>query len=154
MAETFEPLRTVVINGVQALIALHLDGAPGFETATLTTEVWIEIVGGWNLKNTPRDSQRLAVAFKQLAGNVTRWPAPSQLKVHLPAAVQPPSGYLLPYPPEKLKRNRAMMKALLITLGQALDSRASPEAVARARRKLKKQEAAIEKIINRNKGGR
>lgn len=153
MSENADLLKIAVVNGLQALMALHLDGAPGFETVGMTAEVWIEIVRGWNLKNTAADSQRLAVGFKQLAGSVVRWPAPSQLKLHLPAPQPAAVNGLLPaLSPEQAQRNRAMIKALLMTLGDCLDGTKSPEQIDRAKRKLKKQGEAINKKIAKAQG--
>lgn len=131
-----ESLRTVVINGVQALIVLHLEGGPGFETATLTTEVWLEIIGGWNLHDTPEDRRRLQDAFKSLAGAITRWPAPVQLKSYLPARLPQAALPASPYPPEQAQENLRRIKHLLADLAAVWES---PNKLSRTQAKQRLQ---------------
>lgn len=74
-----------VVDGIQLLHSLQLDGRPAAEVVTITATGWIEVL--WRspiMWDEARDLARLAVAFFSLARQVDRWPAPKQLLDHLP----------------------------------------------------------------------
>lgn len=81
-----------IVEGIQLLHSLHLDGRPAAEVVTLTTTGWIDVL--WRAPRAwleARDTERLAAAFFSLSRNVDRWPAPRQLLDHLPAARELPA---------------------------------------------------------------
>lgn len=153
MAESVDLLKNAVVSGVQLMIALSLDGSPGHETVGLTAMAWVEIVKSWNLKNTPEDSQRVSAAFKALASQVTRWPAPAQLKPYLPAPIKAVNDVLaLPYPKDKQRENLNMLKSLLKTAAVVMDGTSTEAEREAARHQLAKQSEAVNKqVAQRNK---
>jgi hypothetical protein len=82
-AETW--FHNAVIDGVQRLYALNLADRPAAEVLPLTAVTWVEVVWCWMLWDERLDAGRLRVAFRDLAASVERWPAPRQLRAHLPA---------------------------------------------------------------------
>jgi len=107
-------LRKAIGEGLAGLIALHLDGGPGAETVKRTAGVWYAVLREWPIVwDEALDRPRLRDAFRALAGQAKRWPAPSELRHLLPKRqyVQP----ALPateYPKEKAKRNLAAIRKL------------------------------------------
>lgn len=76
-----------IVEGIQLLHSLHLDGRPAAEVITLTATAWIDVL--WRAPRSwveGRDTDRLASAFFSLSRQVDRWPAPRQLLDHLPPA--------------------------------------------------------------------
>lgn len=76
-----------IVEGIQLLHSLHLDGRPSAEVITLTATGWIDVL--WRAPRAwveGRDNQRLASAFFGLSRQVDKWPAPRQLLDHLPPA--------------------------------------------------------------------
>jgi len=70
----------LVIEGVQMLYALSLQGCPSAETLTLTAQVWIDTM--WRsgtVWQEAADAARLHDAFVRIAGTTDRWPAPKQV---------------------------------------------------------------------------
>lgn len=82
-AETW--FHNAVIDGVQRLYALNLADRPAAEVLPLAAVTWVEVLWSWMLWNEALDAKRLAVGFRNLAASVERWPAPRQLRAHLPA---------------------------------------------------------------------
>jgi len=82
-AETW--FHNAVIDGVQRLYALNLADRPAAEVLPLAAVTWVEVLWSWMLWNEALDAKRLAVGFRNLAASVERWPAPKQLRAHLPA---------------------------------------------------------------------
>ena len=103
-----------VVEGVQRLQVLSLQGTPAAETVVLTVEVWIETLWraswGWQQE---RDVPRLQEAFRSIAAKAERWPAPRAVLDNLPAA---PQVKQLPAPqvdPVKLAQYRADARELV-----------------------------------------
>lgn len=94
-----------VIDGVQLLYSLALNGGPAAEVLPLTTTGWIETLwrarGSWEQH---LDAQRLQAGFISLAGACERWPAPKQLLDHLPARPELPAITYAPPPVTADKR--------------------------------------------------
>lgn len=111
-------LVTEVASGLQRLLVLSLNGAPAAETITATAMVWCDAIrlggtfrGG---AEEARDRPRLEQAFRVLAAEVERWPAPRQLLERLPAL---PQQYALPERPKVLTaEERRRIAALLAKL--------------------------------------
>lgn len=81
-----------IIEGIQLLHSLHLDGRPAAEVITITATGWIDVL--WRAPRAwdeNRDADRLALAFYSLSRQVDRWPAPRQLLDHLPPAREVPA---------------------------------------------------------------
>jgi hypothetical protein len=108
-------LKESVGRGLQALLVLHLDGGPSFETAKKTTTIWYRCIKNWPIAwDESLDRPRLTAAFLALASSAVRWPCPTQLRAVLPARVYPELA--LPKPevsPEQAAANLAKIKALL-----------------------------------------
>lgn len=103
-----------VVDGVQRLHVLSLQGTPAAETVTLTAQVWID-----TLWHTPRrwqearDLPRLQEAFRTIAGRAERWPAPRAVLDNLPRAPDLPQ---LPAPkadPARVARELAQIRKLV-----------------------------------------
>lgn len=95
-----------IADGLQRLVVLSLSGTPASETITATAQIWIETVWfGGTFGSEPqegRDVPRLRSAFRWLACDVDRWPAPKQLIGLLPAL--PPPRALPPPQPKVMSR--------------------------------------------------
>lgn len=81
-----------IVEGIQLLHSLHLDGRPAAEVITLTATGWIDVL--WRAPRAwaeGRDTERLVNAFFSLSRQVDRWPAPRQLLDHLPPAREVPA---------------------------------------------------------------
>lgn len=76
-----------VIEGVQLLLLLSLPGTPAAETVSGTALAWVDLLWGNNGQHWQEkpDTQRLREAFRSLGAASSRWPAPSELRQHLPA---------------------------------------------------------------------
>ncbi|CAM5521708.1 hypothetical protein [Eoetvoesiella caeni] len=75
-----------ISTGLQALIVLHLPGAPGHETVAYTEDVWVEVLWTASIDwQETQDVERLRRAFLGLARRSDRWPAPRALLEQLPA---------------------------------------------------------------------
>ena len=103
-----------ISNGLQALIALRLDGAPASDTIGKTLDVWLAAIeyraAAWREQ---ADAPRIRRAFQVLFSGLRKWPSPAEFLVALPAAVPPPA---LPTPKqadEERARNRARIAALI-----------------------------------------
>lgn len=80
-----EWLKNAVIEGLQTLIVLRLEGAPASDTVTAVAEIWITIfaskAAGWNETT---DAPRIRAAFLRAAGSLKTWPAPKIVIEFLP----------------------------------------------------------------------
>ncbi|KTT63594.1 hypothetical protein NS383_18875 [Pseudomonas oryzihabitans] len=93
MAEKW--LERAVIQGLQGLVALRLDGAPAADAITMTLDVWLVALGKGRSWEEERDVWRIQAAFSTLFATCERWPAPAALLRQLP----PPKGWAtLPKP--------------------------------------------------------
>lgn len=116
-----------VIEGVQLLLLLSLPGTPAAETVSGTALAWVDLLWGngqhWQEAH---DTLRLREAFRHLGAASTRWPAPSELRQHLPARpIQP----RLPAPritDEERQTTIARSKAIAQMLRQNAITRSTP----------------------------
>lgn len=108
-------LRECIADNLMQLIVLHLEGGPPAETLGITAQSWLRVMTGWPIAWVEAlDRQRLDAAFLQLAGQVQRWPSPSQLRALLSARVYPDPELEAPeYPKAKAARNRAKIRQLI-----------------------------------------
>lgn len=78
-------LAKAVTEGIQGLLALRLQGAPADDTVTATAKVWIIAIETWPIAwDEQLDRPRIKTAFRTLAANCDRWPAPKNLRDALP----------------------------------------------------------------------
>lgn len=107
-----------VIEGVQLLVALNLADRPAAEVLPITAGTWVEVLWRWLPWNEALDARRLRDGFAGLAASVERWPAPHQLRGHMPARssellVLPSRGNTAP--PEiaaRLAQTRAALRGI------------------------------------------
>lgn len=106
-----------VSGGLQALIVLHLPGAPGHETVAYTEEVWVEALWSANIAwSADLDVSRLHEAFLRLVRQVERWPAPRTLLELLPERPQPRRLAAPRITPAEAAAGRARLAELLARL--------------------------------------
>lgn len=114
----------LVIEGVQMLYALSLQGCPSAETLALTTQVWIETLWrGWPHWEEAADAGRLRDAFVRMAGAAERWPTPRQLMNSVPRRPELPKLATPDLPAEQLERNKRRISALLATMNLGKNAR-------------------------------
>ncbi len=108
-------LRDCVADNLMQLVVLHLEGGPPAETLGITAQAWLRVMSGWPIAwNEKLDRPRLDAAFLALAGQVQRWPSPSQLRLLLPTRVYQQDGLDAPeYPETKAAANRRKIKQLV-----------------------------------------
>lgn len=112
-----------VSAGLQALVVLHLPGAPGHETVAFTQDVWVEALWTANIDwQEHADTDRLRQAFLRLVRQADRWPAPRALLELLPARPAPRS---LPAP----RMSKAESDQARQRLAKLLDSLAKAKVV-------------------------
>nr|DAS24834.1 MAG TPA: hypothetical protein [Caudoviricetes sp.] len=87
-------IHNAVIDGVQRLYVLRLDGAPADDTLPLTTQVWLDAIA-WRRQWADDDLPRLQQAFVALTATAKRWPQPATLLEMLPPR---PTPLALPTP--------------------------------------------------------
>nr|WP_314587073.1 hypothetical protein [uncultured Pseudomonas sp.] len=88
-------LERAVVQGLQGLVALRLDGAPAADAITLTLDVWLVALSKGRSWEEARDAWRIQAAFSTLFATCERWPPPARLLRELP----PPKEVLaLPRP--------------------------------------------------------
>lgn len=89
-----------IVDGLQGLYSLCLQGAPAAEVMEATTGVWITVL--WDASNTAWDEvldpPRIAAAFHKLALTSERWPAIPMLRRAMPPRPEP---LALPEPDSK-----------------------------------------------------
>lgn len=115
MADNNDWLRACLADNLTQLVVLHLEGGPPAETLGITAQAWLRVMNGWPIAwNENLDRPRLDAAFLALAGQVQRWPSPSQLRALLPDRVYPNPGLDAPdYPEEKASANRRRIKQIV-----------------------------------------
>lgn len=108
-------LRKSVGKGLSGLVVLHLEGGPSAETVEKTAGVWFHVMKSWPIAwNEELDKPRISAAFTALASQARRWPAPSDLRLLLPARVYPTPALPEPdYPPEKARENLRKIQSML-----------------------------------------
>jgi hypothetical protein len=81
-------IHNAIIDGVQRLYVLRLDGAPADDTLPLTTQVWLDAIG-YRRQWADDDLPRLQQAFVALTATAKRWPQPATLLEMLPPRPAP-----------------------------------------------------------------
>jgi hypothetical protein len=101
-------LRTLIADGLAALVAMSLDGSPGADVICRTADVWHHVMAGsCNVETI--DSQRVKAAFSGLLKNVDSWPEPKAIWAHMPRR---PQQERLPEPPRSEEDCQAALKSL------------------------------------------
>lgn len=108
-------------RGLAALVALRLEGHPAADMVEATAQVWVQALWPGRVWEEGADMGRIGEAFRQLALQETRWPAPAVFLRYLPARA--PST-ALPAPKmtqEEKDRNRARLQKMLDELAGKFD---------------------------------
>lgn len=85
-----------MIDGLQKLLVLRLQGAPPADTIGALAMVWEEALTPHTWYFTPElDEQRLPIAFRRLIQEADRWVQPAQLIKQIPPRPEPPVAGLL-----------------------------------------------------------
>lgn len=109
-------LKDAVVEGLQALLVLRLNGIPAKDTLPATANVWIAAISSRPiLWEEDRDKPRIRKAFMELAATAERWPSPAELLRAMP----PRTPQLKLTPPVERhysQKSREMVDALLVTL--------------------------------------
>ncbi|KAB7624342.1 hypothetical protein [Alkalilimnicola sp. S0819] len=120
MSEAPKWFKDALIDGLRALMVLHLPGGPGLETVKYTRDVWVRVL--WDAPidwQEETDRRRIDRAFLSLARQADRWPTPRALLEQLPRRPQPRA---LPSPPmsrEQRERNRQRLREMWASLQEA-----------------------------------
>ena len=77
--------RGAIVEGLQFLLTLRLDGSPALDTIQVTGAAWIRSLWRRRWWHQERDLPRIIAAFDSIAASFTSWPAP----VHLIRALPP-----------------------------------------------------------------
>lgn len=114
-----------MIDGLQKLLVLRLQGAPPADTITALAAVWEEaltpITRHWQSKT---DHNRLPEAFRRVMQQSSKWITPAQLIEQIPRRqVAPPAGLIEakapPLTPEQRRRNQERLRQIAQILAQA-----------------------------------
>lgn len=76
-------LKREIASGLQALVALSLEGQPSADTLPLTADIWLKAMER-RLCIEAVDAERLRKAFLAFFPVAVRWPAPAQILELLP----------------------------------------------------------------------
>lgn len=123
-------LDCAVIEGLQALLALRLRGAPAADTVDAVAEVWLAVFRARDVRWQPgRDASRIRAAFLATASRVEHWPAPAAVLAALPPVPEPPrlpppKG--TPMPPELRAKLRGLIAHMNATPARAHATRTPP----------------------------
>lgn len=75
-----------IINGLQALVAIRLRGAPSAETLPTVAKVWMTALSSRPIQwDENQDIGRIRAAFVELAATAKHWPSPADFLAVLPA---------------------------------------------------------------------
>jgi len=101
-------LRTSIADGLAAMVAMILDGAPGAEMICRTADTWHHVmVGSCNIETL--DSTRVKQAFSELLKAVEKWPEPKAIWAHMPRR---PQQERLPEPPRSEEDCQTALQSL------------------------------------------
>lgn len=121
-------LKREIKDGMQALVALGLEGQPAAEILPRTADIWLLAIErsscGCNIEAI--DAPRIREGFARLFPDLRRWPVPAQLVEKIPAR---PVRQSLPDPPptdEEREAGRLALKALREQLEGRFDLPSSP----------------------------
>lgn len=103
--------KNLILERLQRLLCLGLEGTPAAELFAGTAQVWTERLGHIN-------PARLRCAFDSVESNATRWPTPATIKEALPTYesswIEPlPKSHRIAPDPEQLAKSRERINALI-----------------------------------------
>jgi len=90
-------LRGRIADGLAALVALGLDGAPGADVIRRTADVWHHVMAG-RCDIEAVDAPRVEAAFSGLIQVAGKWPEPKAIWAHMPRR---PAAHALPETPPR-----------------------------------------------------
>lgn len=106
-----------MIEGLQKLLVLRLQGSPPADTISALAAVWEEaltpITWAWQPET---DGERLPIAFRQLIRQAEKWAQPAQLIKQIPPRTTPTAALLpnkQPISPEQREANRQRLQQIL-----------------------------------------
>lgn len=114
-----------MIDGLQKLLVLRLQGAPPADTITALAAVWEEALTPHTWAFEPdSDAHRLPTAFRLLIGQSEKWVQPVQLIKLIPPRQEQAVAGLLTQPKSPIStaeraHNRARIRKILNQLAQA-----------------------------------
>ncbi len=107
-----------VADGIQRLLVLRLEGCPPADAVEAVALAWADCLMTRGIRwREPMDVPRIRHAFRMLAAQSERWPAPKAFWEWLPARPEPQK---LPAPPpseEEKELVRTMLASLRETIG-------------------------------------
>jgi hypothetical protein len=112
-------LKREIVEGLQALLALRLDGAPAADMVVLTANIWEKAFEQRLGRNAVEeiDAPRIQEGFRFLFPRLRKWPAPADVLESMPPR---PPRKALPEPEptkaqhkESVKRVKTMVDELL-----------------------------------------
>jgi hypothetical protein len=138
-------LRTLIADGLAALLTLGLDGTPGAEVVCRTADVWHHVMAG-SCNIEAIDSTRVKQAFSGLLKTVEKWPEPRAIWAHMPPR---PHQERLPDPPRSDQDCQTALKSLEQMRQRVVGGMGMPkdETIDEDERRLQLQEQA-QKIRN------
>ena len=95
-------LENALIDGLQMLKSMSLEGAPGHDSTTATLDSWCYAVMSWGITwDQTLDEPRVTAAFQAMFGSVKRWPQPADLRDRMPQRIErqalpPPRSNTMP----------------------------------------------------------
>lgn len=92
-----------VMDGLSALVALRLKGAPGEDSIEFTADIWVRAFRQ-HVFIRELDEPRIRAAFDRIFGRIREWPAPLDVIERMPP--RPPQKALPP--PETSPEQHAM----------------------------------------------
>lgn len=107
-------------RGLAALVALRLDGHPAADMVEATAQVWVQALWPGRVWD-ETDAARIGEAFRQIALQETRWPAPAVFLRYLPARAPVAA---LPAPKmtqEEKEANKARLAEMMRALAERFD---------------------------------
>lgn len=105
---------SAIKDGLKAMISLRLDGTPAVDLLPTTRDIWIAALWPGRDWTEHLDRDRLHEAFRALAADATRWPAPAELRTRIPRRALPTA---LPAPalsPEQRRENLARLQSIIV----------------------------------------
>ena len=101
-------LKREIASGLQALVALSLEGQPSAEVLPLTADIWLAALER-RLRIEEVDAERLRAAFRAFFPVAVRWPAPAQILELLPPRPERPK---LPEPEQSEESRRKCLEMI------------------------------------------
>ncbi|MDW7643431.1 MAG: hypothetical protein SCI25_00150 [Desulfuromonadales bacterium] len=114
-------LRREVKDGLQALVALGLEGQPAAEVLPRTADIWLRAMQKANIGMSIEtvDAPRVRAGFENLFPLLRRWPSPAQLIEQVPD--RPKRQSLPPAPRSEGEEAEAKAKAALTDIYKGLE---------------------------------